>query len=85
MRDLFRDFVLAIKHHLPNAQISWDISSWLYREEFCEWYLLFLVAIISHIRSMLLINLRWNYFKDCVDCDIQYIHTSGGQVRSNIL
>ena len=52
MRDLFRDFVKAIKNHLPNAQISWDISSWLYREEFCEWYY---NSTIYQIRSITII------------------------------
>lgn len=39
MRDLFKDFVKAIKTHLPNALISWDISTWLYQHEFCEWFI----------------------------------------------
>ena len=29
MRDLFNDFVKAIKAELPNALISWDISGWI--------------------------------------------------------
>lgn len=29
MRALFDDIVRAIKQHLPDARISWDISPWI--------------------------------------------------------
>ena len=38
MRDLFNDFVKAIKAQLPNALISWDISAWIGQSGFQEWY-----------------------------------------------
>jgi hypothetical protein len=37
MRSLFDDFVLAIKTHLPNAIISFDISAWLTQDGFKIW------------------------------------------------
>lgn len=40
MRDLFNDFVSAIKAQLPNALISWDISAWIGQDGptgFKEW------------------------------------------------
>lgn len=57
MRDLFNDFVKAIKAQLPNALISWDISAWIGQSGFQDW---------------------WCYFKDS---QIDFIHTSGGQVN----
>ena len=35
MRLLFDDFVTAIKTHLPNALISWDISPWV---DMAKWW-----------------------------------------------
>lgn len=38
MRALFIDFVKAIRTFLPRSEMSWDVSSWLSQEQFCEWY-----------------------------------------------
>lgn len=38
MRDLFIEFVRAIRKYLPRAEISWDISSWPKPDRFCKWY-----------------------------------------------
>lgn len=59
MRDLFDDFVYAIKTELPNALISWDISAWIGEDGFNQW---------------------WSFFQDS---EIDFIHTSGGQVRNS--
>jgi hypothetical protein len=37
MRRLFDRFVGAIKQHLPNACISWDISAWIGEQGFRTW------------------------------------------------
>jgi hypothetical protein len=37
MKALFDDFVSAIKSHLPNALISFDISAWLSQDQYRTW------------------------------------------------
>lgn len=38
MRSLFDDIVAAIKRHLPNASISWDVSSWINESDMVKWW-----------------------------------------------
>ena len=38
MRALYDDFAKAIKRHLPNALLSWDISAWATEEQFNTWW-----------------------------------------------
>ena len=79
------DFVKAIKAELPNSIISWDISAWIGKEGFTKWLLIteFKLFIFSEniFKRIFLIFFRWSYFKTATYID--FIHTSGGQVKFN--
>ncbi|RNA07607.1 hypothetical protein BpHYR1_014851 [Brachionus plicatilis] len=51
MRELFDDFVSALKSELPNALISWDISPWLGVEGMRTWWGYFETAQIDFIHT----------------------------------
>ena len=40
MRDLFNDFIAQIKTYLPNALISWGLSSWIGETGFRTWLII---------------------------------------------
>ena len=45
MRQLFDDIAVAIKSHLPNARISWDISAWLTESAMTTWWGFFKTSV----------------------------------------
>ncbi|CAF0963330.1 unnamed protein product [Brachionus calyciflorus] len=51
MRQLFDDFVNAIKAEMPNALISWDISPWLGVNNMKIWWSFFETAKIDYIHT----------------------------------